>query len=207
MPPPKDVGCTFCRSTLKPSGSSYCSGSRFAAPSRVRTCSPLGMVTPLNSTSSKATRPVICTELSNRSISSTALGTNDGSAFSFSHSSGLDNKCSMPLPSMLTVVSCPAPNSSIMLPISSSSLNFSPSSAALRSSEVMSSPGSLRRRSNRSLKKATWTAWPSFTSFNSSGVIGVGSIKRPETREPSKNQLRFSTGIPSMSQITCTGRG
>src|SRR5262245_63999855 len=62
------------------SGSGKCAGSRFAAPSAVSTSEPRGILRPSSSTSVLVMRPVRCTGLSYRRSSSTAPGSNVGSA-------------------------------------------------------------------------------------------------------------------------------
>ena len=81
-----------------------------------------------------------------------ALVISSGLALSSASWSGLRCSASKPLPIRLTVVSWPAPNSRMILAVSSSLESLLPSSSACTSCVIRSSPGVFRRSSNNLLE-------------------------------------------------------
>ena len=107
-----------------------------------------------------------------------ALAMSEGSSCSSRSWSGLRCSASRPLPIRLTVVSWPAPNSRMMLAVSSSLESLLPSSSACTSWLVRSSPGSRRRSSNRERK------YSACGEIAGVGLVDLGAGQRHGIEQP-----------------------
>ena len=111
--PKPNARCGFgLRSTRKANGSSNTSSSRFADAKYSANCSPAEIFTPRISQSSVATRVKWLIGLTQRRISSAALGNSSGRSRSRSHSAGCSQKASNPPLMAFRVVSFPASTNS-----------------------------------------------------------------------------------------------
>ena len=133
MPPPKPMcSAAFARPTSSRSGSSKTRGSRLAAPNSIETTSPRGIGTPATSTPSSSTqRSKSWSGGSQRISSSTAVAAaRPRPTTSRAHSPGWRSSARTPLPSVLTVASCPAFSSTTTVETISSSESRPPSTRA-----------------------------------------------------------------------------
>ncbi len=204
MPPP-NPRCGFgSRVMSSVSGSANTSGSRAAAPSRAATFPPSATRCPAISMSAVAVRSNSCSGESYRISSSAAEATSAGSptpATSRSHCPRWVSRACTPLPSTLTVASCPAMSSSTAVATTSSPVRSLATRWLSRSSPgcVARSRASARRWSANSV--AARSAASRRSSSRPYSYIFTMALLHRTIAGPS------SVGTPSSSAITATGSG
>ena len=121
----------------------------FAAPMPIVTNEPAGITLPPISTSHVVLRIGVCTGASSRMISSTNNGIVERSARTVAHSAGSSAKMRSMLPMSRVVVRLPAESNTQHAPTTSAGSRCSPSTSAVTSAEIRSSPGLLRPRAHQ----------------------------------------------------------
>ncbi len=189
------------------SGSLNLDGSWLAEPKRRITVWPFLISCSYHVKSSVAARPENCTGLSNLANSRTAELISSGFPLSFASWSGFWSSASNPLPSRLRVVSCPATSRRVHWANSSSPVSISPSSST-RSKRLTRSSALCARRSGSIARKYSVRLTRLFCARRAVSTLEVALPKKlARSSDQIWKSLWSSTGIPSISAITLTGRG